>query len=575
MAAIVNTAIQYSLILLLFTFPSTVLSVQSLQLSDEEKQWLHQHNQIRIAYDKKFPPFEWQNKQGDYVGMSIDYIRLIEKKLNINFEVVEQKNWSETLQRFKAGDIDVLPAVAQNEKRQQWMLFTDSHISAAGVIISSNEYSSVKQLFGKKVAVVVDYFWDDVISEHDDELDIVRVESTEQGIELTAIGAIDAMLTDLASVSYIIQKEGISNLHVVPIPVSQKQSLDMRIAIRKDWPQLQSILQKTLKSISQKDKDAINNKWLKLQKISFWQSSQFWTMAIIFGSIIFSIILVILLWNYSLKLQVARRTDQLHKAQSQLIHAEKMESIGRLSAGVAHEVKNPLAILQMSIDYLKGEDNDDTIKTILTDMEDAVSRADGIIKGLLDFSREKELQLAAGDINEVIGHSLKLVEHELKQNNVTLTTELESGLPVLEMDRNRLQQVFINLFINSVQAMKDSKNNDRQLQVVSELTDEMETWNLDSKDLDIEPGHKMIKISLRDTGCGISDKDQKNIFEPFFTTKPVGEGTGLGLSVSKTIINLHHGTIVMRNRQDNKSGVEVLIVFTLKGKNNDKKNTGS
>ena len=98
---------------------------------------------------------------------------------------------------------------------------------------------------------------------------------------------------------------------------------------------------------------------------------------------------------------------------------------------------------------------------------------------------------------------------------------------------------------------------------------------IDSKDLDIEPGHKMIKISLRDTGCGISDKDQKNIFEPFFTTKPVGEGTGLGLSVSKTIINLHHGTIVMRNRQDNKSGVEVLIVFTLKGKNNDKKNTGS
>ena len=279
-----------------------------------------------------------------------------------------------------------------------------------------------------------------------------------------------------------------------------------------------------------------------------------------------------------MKLQVSRRSEQLEKANVQLIRAEKMESIGRLSAGVAHEVKNPLAILQMSVDYLKGEENDETITTILNDMEDAIVRADRVIKGLLDFSREKELQVTQGNINEVIEKSLKLIDHELKQHNINLKKELSDTLPELGMDRNRLQQVFINLLMNAVQAIssvsnsnshsnsKNTQNKNAEIFISSELM-RMDNYQLIEKSGgQFHKDQSIILITIIDTGSGLDKKTEKEVFEPFFTTKPLGEGTGLGLSVSKTIISLHHGMITMNNRTDNDiKGVEVKIYFAVQG----------
>ncbi len=559
---------------LLFLLPvswSMLCYAQVLTLSEEEQAWLANHPVIHIAYDKNFPPFEWQNSQGIYQGISIDTIELLEKQLQIKFKRVERKTWPKILEAFKAGKIDILPAIAKNDKRQAFMLFTQPHLSIPGVIISARKYNSVEELKGKKVAVVSDYFWDDLLSQYDEELQIVRVDSSQLGIELAAMGAIDAMVSDLASVTYTIYEDGISNLQVVPVPINKKQKMELAIGIRKDWPQLQAILQKTLDSIDQKEKDRIYNKWIKLQKVAFWQVSQFWYAVLFISLFIISIFIAILIWNRTLKIQVAQRSEQLQKAQVQLIHAEKMQSIGRLSAGVAHEVKNPLAILQMSIDYLKGEDNNDITESVLNDMDDAVLRADTVIKGLLDFSREKELQVVQGNINEVIEKSLKLIDHELKQRNIQLKISLAADLPNLGMDKNRLQQVFINLFMNAAQAIGSSDGiKSSEIIVNSSLSVVNDPWLIENSEGHFSTGQQVILINIMDTGCGLNKTDEKNVFEPFFTTKPVGEGTGLGLSVSKTIIALHNGMIAMRNRIDGvKQGVEVKILFAVQGDNND------
>jgi len=555
----------------LVLFSSTGVA-QTLNLNDEQLSWLAKHPEIRIAFDNDFPPFEWQDENGKFHGISIDYIQLLEKKLNIRFTRVEVKNWSEVLQQFKGGKIDILPAIAKNEQRQEYMLFTQPHISTPGVIISAKHYNSVQELTGKKVGVVLDYYWDDLISQYDDKIEIVRVDSTRFGVELTAMGAIDAMVTDLASISYILKQDSISNLQVVPVPLKQKQKIELAIGIRKDWPQFQEILQKTMASINQQEKDHIYNKWIKLEKTAFWQSSNFWYSVFLISLLITGLFIAVLLWNRSLKLQVARHAEQLQKAQAQLIHAEKMESIGRLSAGVAHEVKNPLAILQMSIDYLKGEDNDDTINSILDDMDDAVLRADTVIKGLLDFSREKELQVIKGNINEVIKNSLRLIEHELKQRNIKVISTLADNLPELGMDKNRLQQVFINLFMNAAQAIghdKKSTKMNNEISVTSSVSEITDPWLIEHSDGRFTMSQKVIVIRILDSGCGLDKNDEKNVFEPFFTTKPVGEGTGLGLSVSKTIIGLHNGMIAMRNRTDNVKGAEITILFTITGDRDD------
>lgn len=263
--------------------------------------------------------------------------------------------------------------------------------------------------------------------------------------------------------------------------------------------------------------------------------------------------------NRALEHKVEARTRELQNAQKQLIQAEKMESIGRLAAGVAHEVKNPLAIIQMGVDFLSQEiAANETIDEVINDIYDAVRRADTVTKGLLDYSRDQELRLVPGNINEVIKSSLHLVAHEMRQRNIEVKSNLANDLPAINLDANKIQQVLINLFMNSAHAIEC----EGQLIVTSCLR------TLDSHvDLayDYENrfklGEKVLWVEVEDTGTGISDEAGVKIFDPFYTTKPVGEGTGLGLSVSKSIINLHEGSIDLHNRKQ--GGAAVVMMFKL------------
>ena len=120
-----------------FLVVNNIASAQALVLTSEEKIWLKNHPEIRIAFDNNFPPFEWKNESGQYQGISVDYIHLMEQKLNIKFQITEFSSWSEILQAIDQGKLDVIAALAKNERRQKMMLFTEPHISVPGVIISS------------------------------------------------------------------------------------------------------------------------------------------------------------------------------------------------------------------------------------------------------------------------------------------------------------------------------------------------------------------------------------------------------------------------------------------------------
>ncbi len=249
--------------------------------------------------------------------------------------------------------------------------------------------------------------------------------------------------------------------------------------------------------------------------------------------------------------------QDLQDAQLRLIQAAKLESVGRLAAGVAHEVKNPLAVIQLGVDYLSTAlPENNLMASVLGDMTNAVTRADTVVKGLLDFSREHRLELKEGDLHEVIRDSLQLVQHELTQRNIRLELDLDEALPPLGLDSNRMQQVFINLFMNAVHAM----DRDGELRVVSRL-ESLEPGGLEG-DLESEgfQAHEpVIRVSVEDTGCGIESGGEDKVFDPFFTTKPTGEGTGLGLSVTQNIIKLHRGSIRIRNREA--GGAAVTILF--------------
>jgi PAS domain S-box-containing protein len=273
--------------------------------------------------------------------------------------------------------------------------------------------------------------------------------------------------------------------------------------------------------------------------------------------------------------------EDLIQAQLQLIQAEKLESVGRLAAGVAHEVKNPLAILLMGLEYLTSAcaaqamagagagggssadgDGDGAIAAVIQAMRDAVERADTIVRGLVDFSAHRQLDLVAQDLDAIIARSLLLVKHELTNAHATAIHERhEDPLPRVTLDATKMQQVFVNLFMNAIHAMPAG----------GKLTVRAYTKRLGNADLEtardegsrqagrFRAGEEVVIAEVDDTGTGIPPDKLGKVWDPFFTTKPTGRGTGLGLPVTRKIVELHDGMITLANRPT--GGVRVTLTF--------------
>ncbi|MEI6714058.1 MAG: PAS domain-containing protein [Verrucomicrobiota bacterium] len=255
--------------------------------------------------------------------------------------------------------------------------------------------------------------------------------------------------------------------------------------------------------------------------------------------------------------QLQSAHTELRGVQMQLIEAEKMKLIGRLAAGIAHEVKNPLAIIKMGIDFMDQVDSlDDTSREILTEMHEAVRRADSVILGLLDFSKPSQIDAKPADLNKLVETALKAVRVEMK-GAVEVVQELDPRLPALALDLEKMNQVLVNLLTNAVHAMEGGgtlsvRTYSKQLTGVGRNIAGMESESF-------RVGQTLAVLEIDDTGHGIPEEKLAKIFEPFFTTKPTGKGTGLGLSVVKTIVDLHGGTIDIRNRPE--GGARATLMF--------------
>jgi PAS domain S-box-containing protein len=250
--------------------------------------------------------------------------------------------------------------------------------------------------------------------------------------------------------------------------------------------------------------------------------------------------------------------EELKATELQLIQAAKLECIGTLAAGVAHEVKNPLQTMLMGLHYLAHNlpSDHEGIALALHDMRDAVTRANGILRGLLELAADTKSEMKAEDLNACIERSLELLHYDLVATLTTVVRQLAVDLPLVPMDRGKTEQVLINLFINALHAMSHGGT----LTVTTRAIPWSE--NLASQERlfrQFKPGDTLVVTEVQDTGTGIPENLLPKIFDPFFTTKPVGHGTGLGLAVVKKIVDLHGGTIDIRNVSP--GGVRVTLVL--------------
>jgi signal transduction histidine kinase len=236
---------------------------------------------------------------------------------------------------------------------------------------------------------------------------------------------------------------------------------------------------------------------------------------------------------------------KLKTTQTQLIQAEKMGIVGKLSSGVAHEVKNPLMIIIQGIEYLKVKlkPKDEDVSSALKDIEEAVSRADSVVRGLLDFASISKLVTTPENINLIIDNSLLLMKSMLDKNNTKITRNFEENIPYIIIDKNKIQQAFFNIILNSIDAMPGG--GDLMIRTYTEQRQDYEKW---------------VTVQIEDTGTGIPEGAAEKIFEPFFTTKHAGTGYGLGLPTVKNIIEMHGGKISISNRTGG-NGAVVIVSF--------------
>jgi len=234
--------------------------------------------------------------------------------------------------------------------------------------------------------------------------------------------------------------------------------------------------------------------------------------------------------------------EALKKRSEQLLQARKLASLGILTAGVAHELNNPLNNISTSIQILLEELEEDNIKNkrnMLLEAEKQVERARDIVKALLEFSREKSLSFKQVQFRNLVEKTVNLLKREFP-SEITVDMKIPEDIEA-NLDPKRIQQVIINLILNSIQAMTEE----------GVLT--IKAWE------GMENDAKMLYFQVQDTGHGISNQDINKIFDPFFTTRDVGKGSGLGLSISHSVIEQHGGRIDVESFPGEKTKITVIL----------------
>jgi signal transduction histidine kinase len=250
--------------------------------------------------------------------------------------------------------------------------------------------------------------------------------------------------------------------------------------------------------------------------------------------------------------ELEKRKTEVESVYRKISQMDRLSALGQLTAGIAHEINNPLSIISSYVQLLARNPNlhPDVLPDIQI-VDEEIQRASGIIRKLLTFSGQSETGKGVVQVNEVLDNTLRLLRVQLRSQNITLVDLYDEALPLTAGSSTELQQAFLNILLNAVQAMAQGG----RLEVATACTT--------SKGRAGRAGKEMIEVTISDTGPGIERDNLDRVFDPFFSLKPAGKGTGLGLSISYGIVKDHHGNIELKSRPG--MGTRVRIVLPVEG----------
>ena len=322
--------------------PESEQFANQLNLTNSELEWLDKQTVIRIGIDRDFAPYEWVSENGSYQGLAADYMKILEQKLGVPFEIIKNKPWSEVLDMAKQGQVDILSFAVITPERSKYLRFSSPYKASQVVIIDNNQggfIGELDNLTGKVVAIEKGYFMEELLRNRYPNITLLTTVDTSHALELVAQSKADAYVGDAGSANYAIKKNGLLNLR---FSGQTEFSSQHSTAVIKQKPELLSIINKALASLPADQVDSIYNRWLGL-KIEAGIPTKTLFQYITFSFLLF---FIFIFWIYRLRKEIKRREiieqrEQSHASILELLaKGERLETV-LYSLIEAHEQQNP------------------------------------------------------------------------------------------------------------------------------------------------------------------------------------------------------------------------------------------
>ncbi|PKM49936.1 MAG: histidine kinase [Firmicutes bacterium HGW-Firmicutes-7] len=538
------------LFLLLFSV-NCIAKNADIDLTEDEKDFITEHQSIRLGIDPQFIPFEFLDSDGEYKGIASDYIKLLSEKIGIQMVVAKDLTWVEAYGLAVDKQLDVLPCVSLTREREQFFLYSEPYYQFQRVIVlkeSNDTIDDIGDLFQTKVAVQSNSSHHSALSAYPS-IELSLYPTVEAGIAAVTSGKELAFIGNLATSSYHIKANGFTQLKFIEIDSYENQEL--HFAVRNDWPELVSIINKGLASITEEEKIEINNKWIGLNN-GFDYGPTFRIIAVV-GSMILIILLVSIYWIVQLKKEVAKRIqieEDLRRAKEEAEVANHIKS--SFLARMSHEIRTPLNAITGMAYLIKKTDVNITQKIYLEKITHASHNMLGIINDILDFSKieagKVEIERISFNLDKVLQQVVSIMAFKIEEQEIGFNLNKDPNIPCnFWGDPKRLEQILLNLINNAVK-----------------FTSKGEV-NLGIRLVEKEEPFLQLEFSVKDSGIGMSSEQVNQLFKPFAQgdssiNRRFG-GTGLGLSIVKSLVEMMGGEIKVSSVQDEGSIFTILLVL--------------
>lgn len=307
-------------------------------LSDEEKNWLQEHHDLRLGVDPAWLPFEALNDKGEYLGVVSEYVKKVSQELGLSMEPLQGLAWSEVIEKAKAGKVDVIPGMTPSPAREEYMNFTRPYMSMPMILVTKEDapfVAGLDQMVGRRIAVVAGYMSQEFLENDYPVIDIHTYETLADCLEAVVEGRVDAAFDNLASVTYTIRTQNLDGLKVA---ATTPYNFELAMAVRKDWPGLVSLLDRVLATIPKQVRQSYYDRWVNVRVQSKIDWGAVWRMGLLVAALALIILGVILRWNRKLAAEIKERKQveevvKRIREELQLIFDNAQVGIALLSHG--------------------------------------------------------------------------------------------------------------------------------------------------------------------------------------------------------------------------------------------------